>query len=71
MNMLKSTGWFLVALVTCPCHLLLLIPLLAGTALGAYLAEYQTITFVVLGILFALSLYMGWRKLDQSEKTET
>ncbi|EOW0208315.1 mercury resistance MerE, partial [Listeria innocua] len=25
-NTIKSSGWFLVALITCPCHLFLLLP---------------------------------------------
>jgi mercuric ion transport protein len=68
MSMIKSTGWFLVALVTCPCHILLLFPLLAGTALGAYLSEYKTLTFAILGLLFVYSLYMGLKKMNQDEK---
>ncbi|WP_081413498.1 hypothetical protein [Aneurinibacillus terranovensis] len=64
---MKGVGWFLVALVTCPCHLVLLIPLLAGTAIGSYIAQFQTATFVILAMLFALSLYMGWRKMFREQ----
>nr|CAA71035.1 transport protein [Lysinibacillus macroides] len=62
-NILNSTGWFLVALVTCPCHLFLLVPLLAGTAVGSYFAEFKEVSYIVLALLFGFSLYMGGRKL--------
>ncbi|WP_081793842.1 hypothetical protein [Paenibacillus darwinianus] len=32
----KGWGWGVLAFLTCPCHLVLIIPLLAGTALGAF-----------------------------------
>lgn len=67
---LKGVGWFLVALVTCPCHLVLLIPLLAGTALGTYLLQFKTVTFIVFALFFILSLYMGWRKMFGEQKED-
>ncbi len=60
---LKGAGWFLIALVTCPCHLFLLIPLLAGTTIGSYFTEFRTVTIIILTLLFAYSLYMGWSKI--------
>ncbi|MFD1036935.1 hypothetical protein ACFQ3N_00645 [Virgibacillus byunsanensis] len=70
-NTAKGIGWGALALITCPCHLVLILPLLAGTALGGYLAEYQTITWVVLGLLFIYSFYMAWKKLDHSDNEHT
>ncbi|OHX41350.1 hypothetical protein [Cytobacillus oceanisediminis] len=69
-NTLKSSGWFLVALVTCPCHLFLLIPLLAGTALGSYFTEFRAVTYIILALLFVFSLYMGWRKMFPETKKD-
>lgn len=67
---LKSVVWFFAALVTCPCHLFLLIPLLAGTALGSYFMEFKDVIFIILALLFVFSLYMGWRKLFPETKKE-
>lgn len=44
------------ALVTCPCHLPILLALLAGTTAGAYLSEHWGIAALALTALFALSL---------------
>jgi mercuric ion transport protein len=63
----KSMGWFIVAFLTCPCHLVLILPLLAGTALGAYVADYQIATIVILTIIFAVSLYNGWKRMNQTK----
>jgi len=65
----KGWGWGVLAFLTCPCHLLLLIPLLAGTASGSYLAAYKTPAFIILGVLFALSLYRILSKMfaDKAE----
>ena len=69
-NRLKGVGWFLVALVTCPCHLVLLIPLLAGTVLGSYFIENRNVTFIIFTLLFIFSLSMGWRKFFPETKRE-
>ncbi|MEC1158916.1 MULTISPECIES: transporter [Bacillaceae] len=66
---MKGWGWGALAFLTCPCHLILIIPLLAGTALGAYLTTYKTAAFIILGALFALSLYRVLSKM-WPEKTE-
>lgn len=59
-------GFFLgLALFTCPCHLPLLIPLLAGTALGTFFAHNLVITAVGLGLIFATSLFLGLRGLKK------
>ncbi|RNB57944.1 transporter [Brevibacillus gelatini] len=66
---LKGVGWFLVALVTCPCHLVLILPLLAGTALGAYFMAYKTVAIIAFMLLFAFSLYMGWKRMTQDHSS--
>lgn len=70
-NTLKSSSWFLVPLITCPCHLVLLLPLFAGTALGSYFTEFKDVIFILMGLLFVFTLFMGWRKLDPERKNET
>lgn len=70
-NTIKSSGWFLVALITCPCHLFLLLPLVAGTALGSYFTDFKDVIFIVMGLLFVFALFKGWRKLDPETKDET
>lgn len=49
------------ALVTCPCHLPILLALLAGTTAGAYLSEHWGIAALALTALFALSLTRAMR----------
>lgn len=68
---LKSSGWFFVALITCPCHLVLLLPLFAGTALGSYFMEFKDVIFILMGLLFVFALFKGWRKIDPESKKET
>lgn len=57
-----------VGLAACPCHLPLTLPLLlaliGGTALGAWLATHQAILFVVSAGLFVGGLALGLRWLN-------
>ncbi len=66
---MKSLGWGILALLTCPCHLVFMIPLLAGTTLGAYLVAHQTIAGIVLAIIFAISLCMMFRRITKQENS--
>jgi mercuric ion transport protein len=45
-----------IAFLTCPCHLLILLPLLAGTAIGAWLNIYFMPVFIAFSILFVVSI---------------
>lgn len=53
------------ALITCPCHLPLVLPLLlalsAGTALHAFLVQHLTWLYVVSGVAFAINLFLAIR----------
>jgi mercuric ion transport protein len=61
----------LVAALTCPCHLLLAAPLLAGTAAGAFLTEHFATALILLTVLFMLSLTAASRMLrDKSTRAE-
>lgn len=46
-----------VALVTCPCHLLILVAVLGGTALGAAITNHMGIALAVLSVLFIASAW--------------
>jgi hypothetical protein len=51
--------------------LFLLLPLVAGRALGSYFTEFKGVIFLVMGLLFFFALFKGWRKLDPETKRET
>jgi len=44
------------AVVTCPCHLVIVLPLLSGTVAGAFLSEHIIIASLSLLLVFILSL---------------
>lgn len=56
------------AVVTCPCHLPILILLLSGTAAGAFLRENVALAVVLLLPVFLLSAIATWRLLDTKEE---
>lgn len=58
------------AAITCPCHLPLLLAILAGTALAGALSQYLAVAFVALTVIFALSLGYGLRAWRQAEREE-
>lgn len=43
MGMVKKSFWAVLALLSCPCHLAVILPLLAGTSVGAYLIRHQSL----------------------------
>lgn len=49
-------AWGILALLTCPCHLPLLVAALAGTTLGTLIAGHWGIAAALLGGLFIVSL---------------
>lgn len=50
-----------IAVLTCPCHLPVLIVLLSGTVAGAFLAENLFLAVVLLLVVFLLSATATWR----------
>ena len=46
-----------IAVLTCPCHLPILLVVLGGTALGAVVSEHQGLAAIALTVLFVTS---GW-----------
>ncbi|MFQ5894700.1 MAG: mercury resistance protein [Nitrospinota bacterium] len=54
-------GWFVAAFLLCPCHLPIYAALLAGTALGAAIAERPLLAALALAGAFAACLALGFR----------
>ena len=50
------------AIVTCPCHIPILLVLLAGTALGAWLRQYMLVAFLAMSGVFGIALYYGLKR---------
>lgn len=55
-----------IAVLTCPCHLAILVLVLSGTAAGAFLKENFGLAVVLLLPVFLLSALTTWRLLDKS-----
>ena len=58
-------GYFLLGLafVTCPCHLPLLLAVLAGTSLAGALSQHFWPVFLALSVIFVASLMYGLKTL--------
>lgn len=63
MRSLKHGFAVALAALTCPCHLPLLAVLLAGTALGSYIATNLAPLVAAFGLLFAGALWLAFRQL--------
>lgn len=57
----------LLAVLTCPCHLPVLLLLLSGTAAGAFRQENTGLAVLFLLRVFLLSAITTWRLLDKSD----
>lgn len=57
--------WGVLAVLTCPCHLPLLVVVLAGTTAGAFISEYWVIAALALTGLFVLSLRRALRAFKE------
>lgn len=56
-----------IAMLTCPCHLPILLLLLSGTAAGAFLSENLGLAVLILLPIFLSSAIATWRLLDKSD----
>ncbi len=56
-----------IAVLTCPCHLPILLLLLSGTAAGAFLSQNLGTAFLLLLPVFLLSAFATRRLLDRSD----
>ena len=63
-------GYFLLGLafVTCPCHLPLLLAVLAGTGLAGALSQHFWLIFLALSVVFVASLMYGIKTLKGGEQ---
>lgn len=52
--------------LSCPCHIPILLVLLSGTAAGAFLSENTGTAVMVLLVIFLISLVATFRLLDKS-----
>jgi len=59
------------AFVTCPCHLPLLVAVLAGTGLAGALSQHVGLAFVVLSVMFVTSLILGLNALREGARRRT
>ncbi len=72
----RSSVMFIVSLVTCPCHLPIVLPLalvlLAGTPLAVWITQNTGWVYGGMTLLFFVSLALGLRWMNQSaEKCES
>lgn len=54
------------AFLTCPCHVPILLAVLAGTGLASILSQYLGVAVVTLTVIFIGSLVLGLRALKPS-----
>lgn len=61
----KGYALLVTAALTCPCHLPILLVLLAGTTLGAVLQQNLALVLLGLTVYFVFALVQGLRMLDR------
>lgn len=61
----RAYGSTALAVLTCPCHLLLLMAALASTTVGAEIEAHWSLPAVALAALFGLSLTQAWRAFNR------
>jgi len=59
------------AVVTCPCHLPILLAVLAGSALAGVLSQHFGLILLMLSVIFLASLLLGLKALKGSEQRRT
>ncbi|MBS2132271.1 broad-spectrum mercury transporter MerE (plasmid) [Burkholderia thailandensis] len=52
----RTWMWGALAVLTCPCHLPILIALLSGTMVGAFVTDHVVVALLVLLALFGFAL---------------
>ena len=57
------------AFLTCPCHLPILLVILAGTGLGVYLRENLALTAIALTGIFIVSLMLGLQRVGSGDRS--
>ena len=66
----KAKGYWLalIAALTCPCHVPILVLALSGTSAGVLLADYTVAALALMTIAFVLSLRAALRALNRPDK---
>jgi len=59
------------AFMTCPCHLPVLLGVLAGTGLAGALSQYFGLVFFLLSVIFVTALVLGLKVLKTGEQRRT
>ena len=59
------------AFLTCPCHLPILLAVLAGTGLAGALSQYFGVAFMALSVIFTVSVFLGLKALKGSEQRKS
>lgn len=59
------------AFLVCPCHLPVLLVVLAGTGLAGALSRHFGVAFLALSVIFVASVFFGLRALKSSERGRT
>ncbi len=59
------------AFLTCPCHVPLLLAVLAGTGLAGALSQYFGLAVLVLSVIFLFSLLYGLKVLKGTDRGRT
>lgn len=54
----RNKAGAVLAVLTCPCHIVVVVFLLAGTALGTWLAAVRAYLIMVFALLFLFGLYL-------------
>lgn len=57
----RNKAGAILAILTCPCHVVMLVFVLAGTAAGAWLAAIREWLFLVFTLLFVGGLWLMFR----------
>lgn len=57
----RNKAGAILAVLTCPCHVVMVVFLLAGTAVGTWLAAVRAYLILVFALLFLFGLYLMLR----------
>lgn len=64
---IKGYLLLIMAALTCPCHLPVLLALTAGTALGSILSRHLWLTALLLTMYFVGALYLGLNRINKEK----
>nr|CAB65708.1 Urf-1 protein [Xanthomonas campestris] len=63
----RAYAWGVLAALTCPCHLPVLVIVLAGTTAGAFLSAHWGIAAVTMITVFSVSGVLTWRAVHSED----